>query len=617
MLFENMTAGFALHEMIYDEQGNPLDYRYLEINPAFERLTGVPIKTLLGKTVKEVLPRIEQYWIDVFGKVAQTGEPTAYQNYASELQRYYDVWAFSPAKDQVAVVFIDITDRKRAEDSLRQRAEELAALNTLGRTVSATLALEEAMKAALAGMLRAVHPDLAFLFQRDGERLVLNEVLPLTSRPRLGDVPEHRVGECICGLAVREQKPLYSRDILTDLRCSWEECKRAGIKSFAALPLTDRDEVIGVIGLASNTERDFESQGGFLETLASQVSVALANARLYEMAQKELADRKRADELLRKSEREKQAILNGLKDVTVEYLDPELRIIWRNNATPGASGCSSAEMCGKFCYEVARNRNEPCPDCTALKAIQTGRPQEGEVTMPSGRAMLVRSNPIMDADGRVVGVVHAAVDITERKRTEEKLKHMQVQLAHVARLSTVGELAAEIAHELSQPLYAILNYAKASRNRLAAAESPDLEGLRESNEKIERIATGASNICKRLRSFARRAESDRLSCDVNEIVLESVALMAFEARQKTVILETELAPIPLVVSANRVEIQQVFVNLLLNAIEAMEGMSDRVRRATIRTIEIDNAVEIVVSDNGPGLPSNDHGNIFEAFVTTK
>ena len=189
----------------------------------------------------------------------------------------------------------------------------------------------------------------------------------------------------------------------------------------------------------------------------------------------DITERKRAEEALRKSEHEKAAILDGLKDVTVEYLDPELRIIWRNNAALGASGCSSAEMRGKFCYDVARKRSEPCPDCTALKALQTGRPHEGEVTMPSGRVMLFRSNPIKDANGQVVGVVHAAVDITERRQTEEKLKNMQVQLAHVARLSTVGELAAEIAHELSQPLYAILNYAKASRNLFAAGDSPNLE----------------------------------------------------------------------------------------------------------------------------------------------
>jgi PAS domain S-box-containing protein len=188
----------------------------------------------------------------------------------------------------------------------------------------------------------------------------------------------------------------------------------------------------------------------------------------------------------------------------VEYVDTELRIIWRNNAPLGASRYFSAEMCGKFCYEVFRNRAEPCPGCTAIKALQTGQPHEGEVVMPDGRAMLVRSNPIRGADGRIEGVVHAVVDITQRKRAEEKLEQMQVQLAHVARLSTMGELAAEIVHELSQPLYAILNYAKASRNLLAAGDSPDLDGLRESNEKIERIATGASAICKRLRSFSRR-----------------------------------------------------------------------------------------------------------------
>ncbi len=93
------------------------------------------------------------------------------------------------------------------------------------------------------------------------------------------EIPEHRVGACVCGLAVRDKKSLYARDIFHDLRCTWSS-ERAGIKSFAALPLTSGDEVIGVIGLASDTERDFEQQNGFLETLASQVSIALTNAAL-------------------------------------------------------------------------------------------------------------------------------------------------------------------------------------------------------------------------------------------------------------------------------------------------------------------------------------------------
>ncbi|RPI37292.1 MAG: PAS domain-containing protein, partial [Nitrospiraceae bacterium] len=140
LLFENMTTGFALHEMIYNEQGQPIDYRYIEVNPAFEKLTGVPASALLGKTVKEVLPNTEQYWIDTAGKVAQTGMPVSYQNYSSELDRYYDCWLFSPAKDRFAIVFTDITERRKAEGELEkyrahleelvaQRTQELAVLN--------------------------------------------------------------------------------------------------------------------------------------------------------------------------------------------------------------------------------------------------------------------------------------------------------------------------------------------------------------------------------------------------------------------------------------------------------------------------------------------------------
>ncbi|MDI6401944.1 PAS domain S-box protein, partial [Balneolaceae bacterium ANBcel3] len=130
MLFENMTAGFALHEMIYDANGTPVDYRYLELNPAFERLTGGKSEDLVGRTVLEVMPETEPYWIEVFGKVAKTGNPTSYENYSKEVGKYFDVYAFSPEKDQFAVVFVDITDRKRAEEKVKATMHEMNLLKS-------------------------------------------------------------------------------------------------------------------------------------------------------------------------------------------------------------------------------------------------------------------------------------------------------------------------------------------------------------------------------------------------------------------------------------------------------------------------------------------------------
>jgi len=96
LLFENMTAGFAVHRMIYDAADAPVDYRFISVNPAFERLTGLSAAAVVGKTVREVMPDTEQYWIDTYGEVARTGRPTSFRNYSAELGRYYDTWVFSP-----------------------------------------------------------------------------------------------------------------------------------------------------------------------------------------------------------------------------------------------------------------------------------------------------------------------------------------------------------------------------------------------------------------------------------------------------------------------------------------------------------------------------------------
>ncbi len=179
----------------------------------------------------------------------------------------------------------DITERKRDEAELRRYAEEMTTLNALGRRVSQTLSVEQVVADAVSEMNSAVRSDLAFLFLRDGERLVLQGIVPQEAEAEFDGLAEHRLGECLCGAAAREGKTLYARDIFTDPRCTREECRQAGYRSFAALPLRGGDEIIGVIGLAAKEERDFQEEATYLETLASQVAIGLHNALLHRRVQ--------------------------------------------------------------------------------------------------------------------------------------------------------------------------------------------------------------------------------------------------------------------------------------------------------------------------------------------
>jgi PAS domain S-box-containing protein len=139
----------------------------------------------------------------------------------------------------------------------------------------------------------------------------------------------------------------------------------------------------------------------------------------------DITARKLAERALRKSEQEKAAILGSLRDVAVEYLDPQMRVIWSNSATNRVFDLSPEELSGRRCYEAIHNLEKPCLGCTAVKALETGEPQEGEVVLPDGRAWLVASNPLKDSSGKVTSVLHAAMNITRRKRIEEALRESE------------------------------------------------------------------------------------------------------------------------------------------------------------------------------------------------
>ena len=210
--------------------------------------------------------------------------------------------------------------------------------------------------------------------------------------------------------------------------------------------------------------------------------------------------------------------------------------------------------------------------------------------------------------------------VLERQRAAEArailaLQRHQAELAHVLRVSAMGEMGAQLAHELTQPLGAIANYAAGCRRRMemTPAASPELI---DAVERIAREAMRAGAIIRRMREFLRKAEPQRAAVDVNALVREVAELLDGEARERGVdvdlLLDASLPP----VQADGVEIEQVLVNLARNAIEAMQGSSGA-RTLAIETRLRQGTIEVFVRDSGPGLPDDDAGRIFEAFHTTK
>ncbi len=239
------------------------------------------------------------------------------------------------------------------------------------------------------------------------------------------------------------------------------------------------------------------------------------------------------------------------------------------------------------------------------RSIRTGRPFEVENRLRrfdgTYRRFLGRAEPLRDEQGNIIRWFGTNTDIEDLRRTEEALQNSQAELAHVSRISTLGELTASITHEVNQPLAGIVTNAEASL-RWLRRERPNLEEAEQAVERVIREGQRAAEVVRRLRALARKEEPVRRPLNVNELVEESLPLVAQEVGRQGIKVELSLAPRMPIVLADRVQLQQVLINLFINAIQAMGETTGRERVLAIssQVTEAGDAM-LVVSDSGPGI----------------
>jgi PAS domain S-box-containing protein len=603
------------------------DGRYLDCNHAFEKLCALNRERIIGKTDWELFPpqqASEFHSNDL--EVLKSGRPMEFEETAlhsdglhTSIVSKFPLRRVAGRIDSIGGIVTDITERKKTAVETLALKDELAAdlkamtrLHELSTRLLASTEIQSLLEEVLDATMTLLNADFGDVQLYNPKTHALEIVAHRNfSQEYLDYFNNAHEGTASCGTAPLARARVIVEDVLTDPSFAphLKVVAAAGYRAVQSTPLFSRSgEPLGMISTyLRKPHRPSEHELRFTDLYARQAA--------------EMIERKRDEDALRASEeRFRRYFELGL--IGMAITSPAKDCLEVNDELCRILGYERSELLQQSWAEMTH------PDDLAADVAQFNRIMAGEIDGYSMDKRWIRKDgQVIDTtmaarclrrgDGSVDYFVGLVQDITVRKRAEEELHAAHAELAHVTRLTTMGELAASIAHEVNQPLAAVVTNGNAALRWLAAA-NPNLHEAREALARIVRDGNRASDVIKRIRTLVKKTSAEKERLDMNVAIQDVIDLAQGEIRKNGVTLRTQLADELPPLMGDRVQLQQVVLNLLMNGIEAMSEVEDRPRELVVKTQKdsVDN-LHVAVQDSGRGLDPQYLDRMFDAFYTTK
>ncbi|TSA33488.1 MAG: PAS domain S-box protein [Porphyromonadaceae bacterium] len=504
-VFDKMIEGFALHEIICDDNGIPVDYRFLDINPAFEKMTCLAAHEIIGRTSREVFNGLEPHWIERYGQVALTGEPDTYVNFSAELKKHYRIMAFSNEKGQFATIFDDITERVAAENELRESEAKYRQLSDLTPE----------------GIL--IHVDGIITYANNSAAWILG-----------ASEPEMLVGKKLMNFVHADFQSIV-KDLIGRI--------------------TEHQNQVPII-----EEKLVRLNGEVFFSEVAAVPFKLAGRKAVQVVFNDITQRKLAEEKMR--------TLAHAIDCTnecVSMTDADDTIIFVNKAFCNTYGYSRDELMGRNIIMV-RSPAEPRNKTSEILDDTLRGGWSGEVMnrRKDGTDFPVHLSTaiVTDSNDQPVALIGIATDITERKKNEEELIAAKERAVESDRLKSA--FLANISHEIRTPMNSILGFSELLEDMVD--DPRQLEYLRIISNGGERLLNIINSVIDIAKIEAGQENLSSIEFDINPLMNE---LFELNKRRNTRVefINDMVSPQPLNLFTDKTKLFQILNNLLSNALK--------------------------------------------------